>query len=84
MRSWKKTNKTSEVLEHLKRHKKINTLEAIQLYGATRLSAIIYNLRHNYGLNIISKTVPFVDRYGTNSDYVDYILVDEESNNYGE
>lgn len=77
MRSWKKKNKTSEVLNHLKKYKSINSLDAIKLYGATRLSAIIYNLRHNYGLNIVSKIVPFKDRYGTNSDYVDYILIEE-------
>lgn len=79
MRSWKRKNKTSEVLSHLKFYKKINTMEAIKKYGATRLSAIIYNLRHNYGLNIVSKEVEFVDRYGTRATYVDYILLEEEN-----
>lgn len=78
MRSWKKKNKTSEVLEHLRKYGKIDSLEAIKLYGATRLSAIIYNLRHNYGLNIASKIVPFTDRYGTNADYVEYILLEDK------
>lgn len=78
MKCWKKTNKTSKVLEHLRKYGKIDSLEAIRLYGATRLSAIIYNLRHNYELNIISKNVPFTDRYGTNADYVEYILAEDK------
>ena len=78
MKSWKKRNKTSEILNHLKKYGQINSLEAIKLYGATRLSAIIYNLRHNYELNIVSKVVPFTDRYGTNADYVNYILIEED------
>ena len=79
MKSWKKTTKTSEVLEHLRKYGNISSIVAINLYGATRLSAIIYNLRHNYGLNIISKTIPFTDRYGTNADYVEYILVEDKN-----
>ena len=79
MRSWKKTNKTSEVLEHLRKYGSISSIEAIRLYGATRLSAIIYNLRHNYGLDIISKTIPFTDRYGTNADYAEYVLVEDNN-----
>lgn len=78
MRSWKKKNKTSEVLEHLRKYGSISSIEAIRLYGATRLSAIIYNLRHNYGLNIITQDIPFTDRYGTNSDYGKYILVEDK------
>lgn len=34
------TNKTKEVLKHLKNKGSITSWEAIQLYGATRLSAI--------------------------------------------
>lgn len=77
MRSWKKKNKTSEVLEHLRKYGKISSLDAIKLYGATRLSAIIFNLRHNYNLKIFSKVIPFTDRYGTNADYVEYILLED-------
>ena len=40
----KKFNKTEKVLEHLKEYGTITSLEAIDLYGATRLSAIIFNL----------------------------------------
>jgi len=75
MAKWKKTNKTSEILRHLEEHGSITAWEAIKEYGATRLSAIIYNLRHNYGLNIVSEDVEFVDRYGTNSSYAKYVLI---------
>ena len=72
----KKTNKTEKVLEHLQVYGCITSLEAIELYGATRLSAIIYNLR-NRGFNIHTIDMPFVDRFGTKSTYGKYILVED-------
>ena len=45
--------KTQKVIEHLKTHRSITTWEAIELYRATRLSAIIFNLRLQ-GFNIDS------------------------------
>lgn len=41
----KRTTKKGQVLEHLKKYGKINTWQAINLYNATRLSAIIFNLK---------------------------------------
>ena len=78
MAKWKKMNKTLAVKLHLKKYHKITTWEAIKEYGATRLSAIIYNLRHNYNMEIFSKEIWFRDRYGNNASYVEYILMDEE------
>lgn len=75
MRTWNKMNKTKAILLHLQEYGSINSWEAIKEYGATRLSAIIYNLRHNYGLKIINKEINFKDRYGNNASYVEYILV---------
>jgi len=40
--------KTRKVLEHLKNKKQITSWEAIQLFRATRLSAIIFNLRKQH------------------------------------
>ena len=40
--------KTAKVLEHLRTLKRITSWEAIQLYKATRLSAIIFNLRKRH------------------------------------
>ncbi len=33
------------ILEHLKKHGKITSMEAFELYGVTRLSAIIFDFR---------------------------------------
>lgn len=78
MSKWKKMNKTMAVLLHMQEYGSISSLEAFRLFNATRLSAIIYNLRHVYGLNIKSEKVEFTDRYGTNADYVNYVLVKED------
>lgn len=69
--------KTEAVKLHLIEKGKINSWEAIQEYGATRLSAIIYNLRHKYDMNIINERVDFTDRYGSKSHYDNYILEDK-------
>lgn len=71
--SEKKTNKTEKVLNHLKTHGSITSLEAIELYGATRLSAIIFTLRKQ-GYNIDTIDMPFVDRFGSKSVYGKYVL----------
>lgn len=71
-------NKTKAILRHLEEEGSITSWEAIQNYGATRLSAIIYRLRNKYGLNIITENVRFTDRYGNKADYGKYILVKEK------
>lgn len=71
--SEKKTNKTEKVLEHLQKNGTITSLEAIELYGATRLGDIIYRLRKR-GYNIDTLDLPFVDRYGTKSHFGKYVL----------
>ena len=70
-------NKTKEIMCHLQEMGHINTWEAITLYGATRLSSIIYNLRHQYDMNIISVKKEFIDRYGAKGYFVDYVLEKE-------
>ena len=70
-------NKTEKVKTHLVNIGHITSLEAIELYGATRLSAIIYNLRYHYGMNIVSERVDFTDRFGSKSSYAKYVLVEE-------
>ena len=66
------TNKTKEVLKHLKKKGSITSWDAIKLYGATRLSAIIFNLRER-GYVIDSLWMEDTDRYGNLSRYVKYI-----------
>lgn len=69
-------NKTKKVMAYLQEIGHINTWEAIQEFGATRLSSIIYNLRNQYNMNIVSKKKEFIDKYGDKSYFVDYILED--------
>ena len=66
--------KTEKILNHLKEKGSITSWEAIQLFGATRLSAIIFNLRKS-GVNIASERVEFTDRYGDKSTFAKYVLV---------
>lgn len=69
----KKLNKTEKVLEHLKTYGSITSLEAIEKFGATRLSAIIFNLRKR-GYDISTIDIPFTDRFGIKSVYGKYVL----------
>jgi hypothetical protein len=55
-------NKTQSVKNHLILNGSITSWEAINMYKATRLSAIIYNLR-DIGMNITS--IPMKDDKGT-------------------
>ena len=64
--------KTEKVKIHLEEIGYITSLEAIKEYGATRLSAIIFNLRHKYGMTIDNEWVEFTDRFGSKSRYVKY------------
>lgn len=73
-------NKTKAVLQHLEEFGNITSWEAIKEYGATRLSAIIYNLRNRYDMNIINETIDFVDRYGNHSSFAKYIYVRDDAN----
>lgn len=68
--------KTEKIKLHLIEKGSITSWEAIMEYGATRLSAIIYNLRYKYGMNIRSERVDFTDRFGSKSSYAKYILED--------
>ena len=66
-------NKTNAIQLHLIEKGSITSWEAIQLYGATRLSAIIYNLRYKRDMDIRNERVNFTDRFGTKSHYDVYI-----------
>ena len=66
------TNKHEQVLEHLKTYGHITSWEAIQEYGATRLSSIIFNLRKR-GYDIETEENMAKDRYGNTCRFADYI-----------
>ena len=69
-------NKTKKIMAHLQEKGHINSWEAIQEYGATRLSSIIYNLRYKYNMNIRNEKINFTDRFGEKSYFVNYVLED--------
>ena len=72
------TSKTSEVLRRLEEQGSITSMEAIESFGATRLSAIIFNLRHIYGHDIETVNMQTTDRYGHVVTYAKYVLHDEK------
>lgn len=71
----RRTNKSRLVLEHLKEYGSITSWEAIEKYGATRLSAIIYNIRKHHIVQNVDYT--FVDRYGNQSTFTKYVYCGE-------
>ena len=72
-------SQTKLVLQHLLEHGSITSYEAIKLFGATRLSAIIYNLRHIYGHNITSHFEQVTTRYGNKISIAVYKLEKERN-----
>ena len=71
-------NKTKAVLDWLKTHASISSMEAIQSFGATRLSAIIFNLRKR-GYNIETVKCEGTDRFGNKMTFARYYLRDTDS-----
>lgn len=71
------TNKTEQVLEHLQQNGSITSWEAIKKYGATRLSAIIYNLRKNYIIDSVDAI--FTDKFGNQNTFTKYIYAGERN-----
>lgn len=57
-------NKTKAVEEHLQNNGSITSWEAITNYRATRLSAIIFNLRDKYDIDTIMMETDEGIRYG--------------------
>ncbi len=66
---------TQAVLDWLRTHASISSMEAIQNFGATRLSAIIFNLRKR-GYNIETVMVDGRDRFGNQMKFARYYLRD--------
>lgn len=70
-------NKTTAVLKHLMDNGSITSMDAIECYGATRLSAIIFNLR-KAGHRIDTVTEGGVDRFGHAMNYARYVYHPDE------
>jgi hypothetical protein len=72
-----KTTQRAEVLNYLKEQGSITSMEAFQLFGATRLSGIIFDLR-KHGMNIVTKDIVTTNRYGQRTRYAEYIYIPKE------
>ena len=66
-------NQRQAVLTYLKTGKHLTSQEAFVLFGATRLSAIIFDLR-GMGYKIGSIEREGVTRFGTKTRYYEYFL----------
>ena len=71
-----KKSKTGDILTHLKVKGSITSLEAFELYGATRLSAIIFELRKK-GYDIKTTDGSCIDRYGHKCNFARYTLIED-------
>lgn len=71
-----KMTQEKAVLQHLKENGSITSWDAITLFGATRLSAIIYLLRKE-GYEIETTDLTIKNRYGNTTTIAKYILKGE-------
>jgi hypothetical protein len=69
-------SKQTLVFKHLLDGKSITSWEAIEKYGATRLSAIIFNLKKN-GIDVQDEWVEEYDRYGNRTRFKRYFLANK-------
>ena len=67
--------KKEKVLNHLKSGKSITSIEAITLYGVTRLAAVIHTLKTYEGYKIESENIK-----GKNTIYSKYKLIKTDNN----
>lgn len=67
-------NQTQAIKNHLEKKGFITSMQAFELYGVTRLSAIIYVLRNKYGMDIDTQYNYGMNRYGNNIHYGVYTL----------
>lgn len=70
-----KNTQMNAVLNHMRTHGSITSLEAIEKYGATRLSGLIFKLKKK-GYCIITEMHPGKNRYGGTCTYAKYILLE--------
>jgi hypothetical protein len=74
LRTVSSTTKQAQVTNYLIENRQIDSWTAIKKFGATRLSAIIYNLR-NAGYEINSEQVTGTDRNNDNCKFVVYNMI---------
>lgn len=69
--------KTGAVFEHLQNKGSITSMEAFEMYGATRLSAIIFNLRGK-GYDIVTIPIKAKTRFGDTVTFAKYVLKEDD------
>jgi len=67
----------SEILAYMQAGHKITSMTAIDMFGATRLSAIIFDLR-KAGYNIKTHDIVSKNRYGKIVTFAEYELIKED------
>ena len=68
-------SQTSDIKRYLETHKRgITSLQAVEMFGATRLSSIVYRLRKE-GMNIVTESANVKNRYGGTSNIAIYKVV---------
>ena len=65
---------TGRILKYLRTHKGITSMKAFELFGVTRLSAIIFKLRKD-GYDIESVKCNGKNRYGDSVRFDEYRLI---------
>ena len=65
------------VLEHLKTYGALTSMEAFELYGATRLAAIVHEFR-KMGYDIETHELTTKNRYGETTQYAKYVFNGKE------
>lgn len=70
----KEKTQMTEVLKYMQTHKGITSIQAIEKFGATRLSDIIFRLRKE-GYEIETESITKKNRYGHTTTFARYTLV---------
>ena len=68
----KNNTQINAIRQHLKKKGSITSWEAIEKYGATRLSGIIFQLKHKEGWKIKTTDVTVKNRFGNKCSIAKY------------
>ena len=72
-----KNTHTYRVMQWLKSGRAITSWQAIEEFGCTRLSDVIYRLRNDHGLSIKDETITVKNRNGRTVNIAKYKLITE-------
>lgn len=70
---------SGELLKHFQTYGSLTSMEAFELYGATRLAARVHDLRKQ-GHLIDTREIVSKNRYGETCTYAKYIYLGKEGN----